>query len=56
MDSAPGCKSIIGFQNICDLLKEIRPGNLSAPRRAMLSECLNASVVAARASLLRPAL
>ncbi len=54
MEAAPGCKSIIGFENICEALKDIK--TLSASRQVMLSECLNRSVVASRAGLLRPGL
>jgi protein-S-isoprenylcysteine O-methyltransferase Ste14 len=55
MDATRGCKSIIGFEKICETLREVK-SPLSAPRRAMLSECLDRSIVAARAGLLRPAL
>lgn len=55
MDATRGCKSIIGFERICEALREVK-SQLSAPRRAMLAECLDRSIVAARAGLLRPAL
>jgi protein-S-isoprenylcysteine O-methyltransferase Ste14 len=53
IDATPGCRSIVGFTSICELLKELPKASLSASGRTMASECLDESLVASRAEFMR---
>jgi protein-S-isoprenylcysteine O-methyltransferase Ste14 len=58
MEATKGCRSIVGFDNVCTALKGIAGKGivLSEERRAVMAECLLSDVRKRRTGLLRPAM
>jgi hypothetical protein len=57
IESIAGCKSIIGFENVCETVREAARGkNLSPRLRSMLQECADESIASRTSSMIRPGL
>lgn len=57
IETIPGCKSIIGFQDVCEAVKEqARGARLSAKLQSILRECAEGNAAANTARLIRPGL
>ena len=55
IESVPGCKPIIGFKNVCEVVREAaKSGNLSPRSRSILQECADESIASRTSDLLRP--
>jgi hypothetical protein len=57
IDSVPGCKSIIGFERVCDVIRGGAKGGprLSPGLQSVLRECADESIARRTSDMIRPA-